>query len=207
MYPHSQRTAPRALSLHLMSKRGFGSPSAAYSVRTLNARRWTNLEKPATWFRPLHQSSSQLSLKTLPSVKSSKSVETPPETPVTPHTSLIEAIKAIQWNDWRNHLTPTNALQFVQHLPSNTMAAYAMAVNSREYEVVRSIVVKACHLTVYIGKTAYLWLGLFLESREYYYFRYYTLLMLEHTIKWLRYGLRSTFDLIRDWAAKSGPAQ
>uniref|UniRef100_A0A182MWM8 Uncharacterized protein n=1 Tax=Anopheles culicifacies TaxID=139723 RepID=A0A182MWM8_9DIPT len=204
MFPHSQRTAPRALSLHRMSKRGFGSP---YSARTLNAGRWTHLEQPATCFRALHKSSSQLSLKSLPSLKSSKSVETRPVTPDTQQTSIIEAIKAVQWNDWKTHFTASNAMQAVQRLPSNTMAAYAVVVNSREYELVRNIVVKTFHLTVHIGRTAYLWLGLFLESREYYYLRYYTLLMLEHTIKWLRYGLRSTFDLIRHWAAKSGPAE
>uniref|UniRef100_A0A182RF11 Uncharacterized protein n=1 Tax=Anopheles funestus TaxID=62324 RepID=A0A182RF11_ANOFN len=201
----SQRTAPRALTMHLMAKTGFGSPSTPYSVRTWNARRFAYMEKSATYFRTLHQSGSELSIKSLPSVKSSKSDETVPEKANIPQTSIVKAITAIQWNNWRSSFTPSNVLQFFQHLPANTMAAYMMVINSREYELARGIVLKTCQLTVHIGRTAYLWLGLFLESREYYYCRYYTLLSLEYTIKWLRYGLRSMFDLIRSWAAKNGP--
>uniref|UniRef100_A0A182P6E0 Uncharacterized protein n=1 Tax=Anopheles epiroticus TaxID=199890 RepID=A0A182P6E0_9DIPT len=154
------------------------------------------------------QHDSQMSLKTVSSLKSSKSVETPkpPEPsvqPSSPKQSLVQVIRSFQWaNIGQNHFTRSSALQFVRNLPSNTMAAYTMVINSREYELVRTAVVTACQLTIRIGQTAYLWLGLFLESREYYYLRYYTLLALEHTIIWMRYGLRSMFDLLRKWMTK-----
>uniref|UniRef100_A0A182T3K3 Uncharacterized protein n=1 Tax=Anopheles maculatus TaxID=74869 RepID=A0A182T3K3_9DIPT len=122
-----------------------------------------------------------------------------------PNKSILQAIQSIQWNNCRSRLTVGNLVQFARNLPTHTATAYTMVINSREYELAQNATVKAYQLSVQVVKTAYLWLGLFLESREYYYCRYYTLLLLEYTIKWVRYGLRSTFELIRRWSAKSEP--
>uniref|UniRef100_A0A182Y2V7 Uncharacterized protein n=1 Tax=Anopheles stephensi TaxID=30069 RepID=A0A182Y2V7_ANOST len=201
MFHQSQRTAPRALNLHLMAKTGFGAPATPYTVvRTVNVRRWSTHpdNKPAGCsLRTLNPSSSHHSLKSLPSVKSSKSVEK------TPPNSIVQAIQSVRWSNCKSRLTPANLVELVRNLPSHTASAYTLVINSREYELAQKAVVKACQLSVRVMKTAYLWLGLLLESREYYYGRYYTLLTLEYTVKWVRYGLRSTFDLIRRWTAKA----
>ncbi|XP_041771373.1 uncharacterized protein LOC121593237 isoform X1 [Anopheles merus] len=209
MFHQSKRTAPRVLALHPMAKASFGAPSTPYSVRTMNFRHWQHLDKPAAYFRSVLRSESQMSLKTLASLQSAKSVPAPkpaepcpPPVSSSPKTSLVETIRAIQWSNLHPHFTTANALQFVRQLPTNAAAAYRTVVDSREYELVRNMAVATCQLTVRLGRTAYLWLGLFLESREYYYLRYYTLLALEQSIVWLRYGLRVTFDLIRSWTAK-----
>uniref|UniRef100_A0A182JVJ9 Uncharacterized protein n=1 Tax=Anopheles christyi TaxID=43041 RepID=A0A182JVJ9_9DIPT len=198
--------APRVLALHPMAKASIGAPSTPYSVRTMNYRRWQYVEKPASYFRSLHRSESQTSLKTVSSLRSSKSVEAPKAdyqaNNPSEKLSLVQTLRSMQWNNFQTHLTASSALQFVRNLPSSSMAAYTMVIESREYELVRHMLVTACQLTVRISKTAYLWLGLFLESREYFYLRYYTLLALEQTIVWLRYGLRTTFDLIRKWTEK-----
>ncbi|XP_050072828.1 uncharacterized protein LOC126560920 [Anopheles maculipalpis] len=181
-----------------------GVPSTPYTViRAWNVRRWSTntVDKKASGctLRTLNQSASQHSLKSLPSVKSSKSVEK------ATNPSILQTIQSIQWSNYKSRLTPDNLMQFARNLPAHTATAYNVVINSREYELAQSAIVKACQLSVQVAKTAYLWLGLFLESREYYYFRYYTLLLLEYTVQWLRYGLRSTFDLIRRWMAKSEP--
>uniref|UniRef100_A0A182FD59 Uncharacterized protein n=1 Tax=Anopheles albimanus TaxID=7167 RepID=A0A182FD59_ANOAL len=102
----------------------------------------------------------------------------------------------------RQGLTVHEAFRTIRNLPANMVTGYWMVKNSREYELTSAALVATWKLTVRVARGAYFWFGVFLESREYFYLRYYTLLLLEHTIRWLRIGLRLSFDTMRLWMGK-----
>uniref|UniRef100_A0A182QQB3 Uncharacterized protein n=1 Tax=Anopheles farauti TaxID=69004 RepID=A0A182QQB3_9DIPT len=186
-----------------------GHPSTSHYLHRANCRRWAPSEHPIIApVRTLHRSESQISIQNRPSgSKLSKSLTEviPEKLPVNAQISIIQAIRAVHWSNvysvLRHQLTPDNVLHFVRNIPTHAVATYNMVLNSREYELARMIVVKSWQWSVHLAKTAFIWTGLFLESREYFYLRYYTLLALEHTIMWLRYGIRASFNLLRAWTA------
>ncbi|KFB44469.1 hypothetical protein ZHAS_00012257 [Anopheles sinensis] len=156
--------------------------------------------------RSIHQSSSQVSVKEITPIKASNITGAPEETEMRPNqgkqlTSIIQTLHEVQWSSlfigFRHRLTLANAVYFVRKLPANMAAGYSLVINSREYELASRTVIIAWQLSVRIVRSAYFWLGVFLESREYFYLRYYTLLGLERAIGLLRYGLRLSFQLLR----------
>ncbi|XP_050093952.1 uncharacterized protein LOC126576689 [Anopheles aquasalis] len=167
---------------------------------------------------PLHQSRSLLCFRGEPLSKSSSSSsideknvltqvkqhqDQRAQLPVDKRISLFETLRNVQWTatfrSCRQGLTVHEALRSIRHLPANMVTGYWMVKNSREYELTTAALVTTWKLTVRVAHGAYFWFGVFLESREYFYLRYYTLLLLEHTIRWLRIGLKLSFDTMRMW--------
>lgn len=104
-------------------------------------------------------------------------------------------VSAATWIEFLRHLNWRTALFTTK---DKVVGAAGAIVAPGNVERVRQGAIMAWDMSVRAVQNLIYWIRVFLDSREYYYMRYYTLLMVENTIYYARLGLIKIIELARN---------